>query len=169
MKVTAFDRALDFVLRAEGGAAITNDPDDPGGLTRYGISKRAHPEVDIENLTREQAAEIYRQEYWLKAGCDKLPEPIAFAVMDAAVNQGPRWAITLLQRAVHVPEDGVLGPKTIEAVAARSIEFVLVRFCEERYDRYRFHPKFQKYGRGWTFRLFRGLSEALLLAAAQEA
>lgn len=169
MKISAFDRAFAFVMRAEGGATITNDPDDPGGLTKWGISKRSHPDVDIEALTEDQAREIYRQGYWLKAGCAQLPEPIAFAVFDCAVNQGPAWAIRLLQRAVRVEDDGVLGARTLGAISARSVDYVLVRYCEERWDRYRFHPKFGKFGRGWTFRLFRGLSEALMLAAMEEA
>jgi lysozyme family protein len=57
-----FERALAFTLRWEGG--LSQDPDDPGGTTKYGISARAHPEVDVRNLTLEDAKEIYRKEYW---------------------------------------------------------------------------------------------------------
>lgn len=72
--------------RPDGG--YTNDPRDPGGETKFGISKRAHPTVDIKNLTLEQATEIYRKEYWTPAGCDSIPFPNCVAVFDTAVNCG---------------------------------------------------------------------------------
>lgn len=81
-----FDRALDFTLKAEG--MYVNDPRDPGGETNFGISKRAYPQLDIKNLTREQAADIYRRDYWQRAGCDSLPWPLSACVFDAAVNCG---------------------------------------------------------------------------------
>ena len=59
----AFDRCLSVTLGHEGSDTITDDPRDPGGLTRWGISAAAHPGVDIRNLTRELAAEIYRTSY----------------------------------------------------------------------------------------------------------
>ena len=52
------------VLRREGGAKLTKDPDDPGGTTKYGISKRANPDVDVENLTEDEAVLIYLDKYW---------------------------------------------------------------------------------------------------------
>jgi hypothetical protein len=61
-----FERAVAFVLRHEGG--YVNDPRDPGGETKYGISKRAYPRLDIKGLTEADAKEIYRRDYWEKAG-----------------------------------------------------------------------------------------------------
>lgn len=81
-----FEKALRFVLRWEGG--YSNDPDDPGGETNFGICKRDHPNVDIKNLTARQAGEIYRAKYWTPAGCDALPAPLDQIVFDAAVNCG---------------------------------------------------------------------------------
>mgnify|MGYP003149201708 FL=1 len=52
------------VLHREGGAKITRDPDDPGGLTKFGISKRSNPDVDIENLSEDDAVLIYLEKYW---------------------------------------------------------------------------------------------------------
>jgi lysozyme family protein len=167
--MSAFERALTFVLAAEGGAAVTNDPADPGGITRWGISQRAHPGVDIANLTRDQAAELYRQHYWLPARCDHFPEAVALVLFDAAVNQGVVPAVRSLQRALGVEDDGVVGSDTISAARERDVAGILVRFAEQRFDRYWMHPQFTRFGRGWTRRLFRGLSDALLLAAAQEA
>ena len=81
-----FEDALKFVLKWEGG--YSNDPNDPGGETKFGISKRSYPNLDIKNLTLEQAKEIYLQNYWLKADCDKLTSPLDIIVFDTAVNMG---------------------------------------------------------------------------------
>lgn len=81
-----FDKAAQFVLKWEGG--LVYDPDDPGGMTKYGISKEAHPDVDIINLTREQAKEIYFAEYWIPTGCDKLPYPLDIIAFDSSIQHG---------------------------------------------------------------------------------
>jgi lysozyme family protein len=82
----SFQQAVEFVLAREGGYA--NDPADLGGETNYGISKRAHPDLDIKNLTVEQAREIYRASYWIPAGCDGFSPGWALAIFDTAVNCG---------------------------------------------------------------------------------
>ena len=81
-----FNKALEFVLRWEGG--YVNDPKDPGGETKYGISKRAFPKEDIKNMTKERAAEIYQQHYWIPSGCERMELGMATAVFDSAVNCG---------------------------------------------------------------------------------
>ena len=85
-----FDKAVEFVLAHEGGYVC--DPFDPGGETRWGISKRAHPTVDIRNLTREGAIAIYKASYWNAMKCDDYPWPIDAILFDTAVNQGPSYA-----------------------------------------------------------------------------
>jgi lysozyme family protein len=87
-KINDFRKALQFVLQWEGGYVI--DPDDPGGETKWGISKRAHPDLDIALLTPEIAAEIYAKEYWDALGCDGIDFPYNVAVFDTAVNIGVR-------------------------------------------------------------------------------
>lgn len=77
---------MEFLLKWEGG--YSNDPSDPGGETKYGISKRAHPDEDIKNLTPERAMAIYASDYWDKAGCDSIPFPLNVVVFDSAVNCG---------------------------------------------------------------------------------
>ena len=67
-----FDHALSIVLGHEGNDTLTDDPKDPGGLTRWGISQIAHPSVDVRHLTREGAAAIYRAEYWEPLQCDEM-------------------------------------------------------------------------------------------------
>ena len=89
-----FEKALEFVLKWEGG--YSNDPNDPGGETKYGISKRSYPELDISKLTLGQAKEIYYQNYWKKCSCDELPYPFNIIVFDTAVNMGKRKALESL-------------------------------------------------------------------------
>lgn len=81
-----FPAAVDFVLKWEGG--YTNDPNDPGGETHWGISKRSYPMLDIKNLSRNGAITIYRQDYWEPIGADALDPPMALCAFDAAVNCG---------------------------------------------------------------------------------
>lgn len=90
-----FDKALSFTLLHEGGYSF--DPNDPGGETNFGISKRYHPKVDIKNLTKDQAANIYLQEYWIPMKCDDLASPLDIVVFDSAVNPGMGHVATFLK------------------------------------------------------------------------
>jgi lysozyme family protein len=116
-----FEIAMSFVLPHEGG--YSNDPNDPGGETKYGISKRAFPNLDIANLTEAQARDIYRQKYWDKLWLGQVPPAVALVVMDTAVNTGLPTASLLLQKAFNalaldqpLQEDGWLGPLTRTAL-----------------------------------------------------
>jgi len=86
-----FDRSIKFVLKWEG--VYVNDSNDPGGETKFGISKRAFAMLDIKSLTEEEARTIYRTQYWEKAACDKLEWPMCLVVFDTAVNCGVARAI----------------------------------------------------------------------------
>ncbi|MBE3604117.1 peptidoglycan-binding protein [bacterium] len=113
-----FLAAVARVLRDEGG--YVNNPDDPGGETNYGISKRSYPDLDIAHLTREQAIEIYFRDWWRKFRFGELPSGIAAKAFDLAVNMGAGAAVRCLQRALRacgrlVAEDGVIGDATIVA------------------------------------------------------
>lgn len=79
-----FDKAFELTVGVEGG--YVNDPEDPGGETKYGIAKRYHPKEIIKNLTLDRAKEIYLQEYWLPAGCDKEVYPMDICLFDSQVN-----------------------------------------------------------------------------------
>lgn len=83
---------MDFVIAHEVGNApnggYTNIPADPGGETKWGVSKRAHPGLDIKNLTKEKAESIYEEEYWKRSRADKLPYPLSLVHFDTAVNSG---------------------------------------------------------------------------------
>ena len=114
----AFDRAVTFVLAHEGG--YINSPADPGGETKYGISARAYPGVDIANLTLNAARDIYRRDYWTPLAGDEMPDQLALVLFDSAVNRGLKRTSKWLQCALNrinpdkpgLAEDGVLGPAT---------------------------------------------------------
>jgi lysozyme family protein len=117
-EMSTFNRAMTFVLKWEGG--YSNHPSDPGGETNFGIAKRAHPDVDIANLTEQGAKDIYRAEYWDKIRGDDLPDEIAVAVMDYAVNSGVDRASRALQGIVHAVKDGQIGDNTLAQVKVAS-------------------------------------------------
>ena len=96
--VNSFDIAFEFVLKWEGG--LSEDLNDPGGLTKYGISQRAYPHLDIKNLTVYNAKEIYYKDYWLKSGCDELTPPFDLIIFDASVNMGVSRAKEFLEESV---------------------------------------------------------------------
>lgn len=107
---------IDDIIRREGGATATNDPDDSGGRTQYGISKRSHPEAwEDDKVTWEEARAIYLKEYVLPfEGIED--QNLLHQLVDMGVPSGPAQAIKTLQQIVGVTADGVLGPKTIAAV-----------------------------------------------------
>ncbi|WP_420267002.1 glycoside hydrolase family 108 protein [Candidatus Magnetominusculus dajiuhuensis] len=94
--VDNFGKSIAFVLDAEGG--YVNNPDDPGGETNYGISKRAYPNIDIKNLSVGEAKDIYHRDYWLPSGCDKLAWPMCLVQLDTAVNMGVGKANNIIRR-----------------------------------------------------------------------
>lgn len=150
--MTAFDSALRVVLANEGG--YSNNPSDPGGETNYGICKRDHPDVDIKNLTVEQAGIIYRAQYWDKIKGDSLPYPLSLFAFDAAVNQGVDAAIKMLQKAVGVAQDGILGVQTMDAVHRADQKYLSAKFMAARAMRYIGTRNFDQFGTGWITRLF---------------
>jgi len=93
-----FEECMMFIFKWEDG--YVNDPNDSGGETKYGICKRWYPHLDIKNLTREDAMKIYYDEYWLKAGCDKMLYPANLIIFDSAVHMG-------VYRALSLWEDGI--------------------------------------------------------------
>jgi lysozyme family protein len=117
-----FKCAIERTLAFEGG--YVNDPDDPGGETNFGISKRSYPKEDIKHMTRDRAIEIYNEDYWMRYGFELIVDPaIAGTVFDKVVNMGSKQAVLLLQRTLNrlgapskLAEDGALGMQTLEAV-----------------------------------------------------
>jgi lysozyme family protein len=89
-----FDTSVEKTLKFEGG--YVNDPNDAGGETNFGISKRYHPNVDIKSLTKDDAEAIYQDEYWDAIDGDSIPsQAAADSVFDMAVNAGVKRALAL--------------------------------------------------------------------------
>lgn len=153
-----FDTLIDRVLSNEGGYVF--NAQDPGGETKFGIAKRSYPDVDIKNLTRGQAIEIYRRDFWLRVSGDQLPSAFAFQALDAAVNHGIGNAVRWMQRAAGVADDGVIGPMTIAAVQAASPADLVLLFLAERLSFYTKLKTFDEFGRGWSNRIAENLRYA---------
>jgi lysozyme family protein len=153
-----FDKAAAFTLLCEG--PMSNDATDPGGLTKYGIAKSAHPDINIATLTKEQALDIYYVDYWLNCCCDLLPFAFAIAVFECAVNQGPRTAKVLLQTVIKVTPDGNLGPASKAALSSCHLTpDLLASFLALRVQRYvsikdSNLAEYEADNKGWFKRLF---------------
>ncbi len=159
--MAAFDIAVGVVLEHEGGYVV--DTDDPGGETKFGISKRAYPDQDIKNMTEQEAVRLYRRDYWREEWGD-LPQELATALLDASVNMGRTTAIRLLQEALNaaggrVLEDGVYGRQTQTAVIKLDTEepgMVVRELRARRALRYvqltKLNPTLEKYLSGWIRR-----------------
>ena len=147
-----FDEIIEQVLEHEGG--YVNDPKDLGGETKYGITKRFYPDVDIKNLTIEQATEIYKKDYWDKNKVESLPQNLWHIYFDMCVNMGKRTAVKVLQRAAvnkgrDIEVDGGLGPMTIGAL--KGVELDRVRAFRVKYyvDLITARPEQEKFYLGW--------------------
>ncbi len=115
--MTRSEKFIPKILFAEGGDKYTNDPDDSGGETKYGISKRSFPNLDIKNLTEAQAIAIYKKIYCDPCKIDLInDEFLALHVFDFAVTSGVHKSITTLQKVVGVEDDGIVGKDTLKAV-----------------------------------------------------
>lgn len=115
-----FERAIAKTLVREGGSRYTETPGDAGGATKYGISKRAYPQLDIRNITEQQAKDIYRADYWQAVQGDAIQsQDVAENIFDTAVNMGTGRAVRLAQMVLGLqPVDGNLGHDTLAALNA---------------------------------------------------
>jgi lysozyme family protein len=156
-----FDKVIGPLLVAEGG--YVNNPDDPGGETNLGItwpvlkqaiSLNLLPDTTtIKSLTVDQAKIIYEELFWKPIKGDTLPITMALYVFDSAVNQGISPAIKMLQRALDVAQDGLMGQATMSAVS-KIRPWHTDRFMAYRAMRYQSTKNFDRFGEGWLIRLF---------------
>ena len=150
---TSFEEIIKEVLKHEGG--YVNDPHDAGGETKYGIAKRWYPNVDIKNLTQDQAKKIYHQDYWRPAKCDEIPSQLRHIYFDMCVNFGRRGAVKVLQQAANsknknkIEVDGGLGPATLRAIRYLNVDRVrayrVLRFANLVIKK----PDQEKFWLGW--------------------
>ena len=150
--LTTFNDIIEVVLHHEGG--YVNDPKDPGGETNFGIAKRSHPDVDIKNLTKDEAKEIYKEQYWDKNKVESLPEDLRHIYFDMCVNQGKSRGVKILQRAANAKGadlvvDGGLGPKTIAALDGVELDRVRAYRIKYYADLVTRKPDLEKFYFGW--------------------
>jgi len=132
-----FDSAVAKTLIREGGARFTDTPDDRGGATKYGISQRAYPNVDVRNLSEDQAKAIYRRDYWDRVAGDAVEsQAAAETIFDTAVNMGTTTATKLVQMTLGLDVDGTFGPETARAVNAADEKAFLAEFTLAKVARY---------------------------------
>jgi lysozyme family protein len=158
-----FDQLIGAVLEHEGGLA--DDPDDPGGITKYGISLRSYPHLGrdgIRNLTVEQARDIYYRDWWQRLRCGEIQDDrIAQKLLDTCINVGAMTGVRILQRALcdvgqPVSIDGLIGPQTIGAAnRADSVQLLAAMRYHQTMHYKRLierNPKLAKFERGWMAR-----------------
>lgn len=162
------DEILTAILVAEGG--LENDPDDPGGITNFGITIKSLTEFygheafarDIQLLTPAMARVVYEELYIKRPGFDQIWDAtLRELLVDCGVNNGRERTIKWLQRAVGVVEDGKLGARTLQGVNGHGLSKVFYSVLAQRYECYAAlpvtNPKLIKYLRGWIRRANRFL------------
>ncbi|MDR2781648.1 MAG: hypothetical protein LBB21_04325 [Holosporaceae bacterium] len=162
MYSSKFLKAFEYLMYHEGG--YVNDKQDAGGETKYGISKRSYPHLDIKNLTQDQARQIYFADFWMKSKCeDIVDENVAIKLFDLAVHAGIPQAVKLIQRALRatetqVVEDGIIGPATLAAINKADPTDLLAALKSETAGYYRLiastNPSQQRFIQGWLSRAY---------------
>lgn len=149
-----FDQAFDRLLGNEGG--YSNNPADPGGETRWGITvaeaRRNGYRGEMKDLPKDFAKAVYKAEYWDVLG-DTAPAAIKFQAFDFAVNAGPGTCIRKLQAALGVADDGRWGPVSAAALAAADPNDLLMRFAAQRLNYYTALSTWPTFGKGWARRI----------------
>jgi lysozyme family protein len=158
-----FDTVFKRCISSEGG--FTLNPNDSGNWTsgkigvgvlngtKFGIAANTYPDLDIKNLTIEQAKEIYYNDWWIKLGISKFSSAMQFQMFDAAFNHGMHNASKIYQRAVGAKDDGLIGEKTMSKASEISQDDKLLRFLAFRLKFYASLKSFDSFGRGWSIRV----------------
>jgi len=135
----------------------TNDPNDPGGETKFGIAKNSHAQLNIAALTWVDAKNIYYNEYWVGASCDKMSPRVAILHFDGCINNGVSTASKFLQRAINVSDDGKIGPITLGVLNKLDPILVCNKICDYRTQYYKdivnARPSSSIYLNGWVRRI----------------
>ncbi len=162
MSGSGFPAALSFILDREGG--YVDDPDDMGGATNQGITQATYDRsrsplrsLPVRGITDEEVADIYLRNYWLAGRCNEMPWPLSLAHFDGLVQHRPKAAKKMLQRALGVTVDGIVGDITIAAAKAAPSEYATRTLIAERKSYYRGivinKPVQKKFLKGWENRL----------------
>jgi len=169
-----WDKSFDYLIDSEGG--FVNDPNDPGGMTNLGITKKVWEawighEVDeaaMRALTHDDVKPLYKKEYWDAVRADELPSGIDYLCFDFAVNSGVNRAIVILQQSIDVIVDGHLGPITISKVNKiyqENPENLIEKYSDNKETFYKSLKNFPIYGKGWLNRVDLVEHRAKMMAA----
>ena len=155
-----FEKAVSVVLAHEGG--YVNNPHDPGGETKYGISKRSYPHVDIKNLTIAKAKQIYFDDFWKPYRYEEIvDDAMATKLFDTSVNTGTKRGVKFIQQALNqmgksLVVDGVFGPGTLAAINSVDNSVLLNVYRSVQAEYYKSlvaaDPKKAVFIRGWLIR-----------------
>jgi len=161
MSQSNFETCLALMLAHEGG--FVNHPQDPGGMTNLGVTKRVWEEwvgheVDekqMRALTPETVAPLYKRKYWDAVRADDLVDGLDYCVFDVAVNSGPGRAIKFLQSCVGTTPDGGFGPATMAAVKKSEEDptRLIEMYCAKRLEFLQSLKTFETFGKGWSRRV----------------
>ena len=147
-----------MLLKHEGG--FVNHPEDPGGATNLGVTKRVMQKFlgravsmgEMKALTPEDVKPVYKKLYADKVRFDDLPSGLDWAVLDWAVNSGPGGAAKALQKIINAKQDGAIGPKTLQAVANFDASETIEKLHSSQQKFYEGLSHFKTFGKGWTRR-----------------
>ena len=158
--MSTFEDAIEAVLKKEGGYVC--DPDDAGGETCFGISKRSYPGVDIKSLTRDGAIEIYQLDFWDEDYEKILSQPVATKILELTIHCGKESGIRLVQQALRALGDQVVSvsgqftPQTLQSVKLESPRALLAAIRVEQCRHYLAivgaKPEQKKFFMGWVKR-----------------
>lgn len=154
-QLATFDQAFAELLTHEGG--YVDHPSDPGGATNHGVTEKVARKFgytgNMRGYPKEEAAKVYRSEYWDAVRADELPAPLRYPIFDAAVNSGARQAILWLQQALDVKADGVIGTQTLAAVKAADPNALLRCMLGARLRFMTNLNHWSSFGKGWARRI----------------
>lgn len=175
--MSRFPACLAVTLGHEGG--WSDHPDDPGGATMRGITQATYDAWrrawgqeprSVRGIEEAELRAIYRARFWSAVQADRLPAGLDLAVFDFAVNSGPGRAARALQRCAGATPDGVVGPRTLAAVAAsRAGAAVLAEcVCDRRLAFLRRLRTWPVFGRGWSRRVEHVRATARAMATEED-
>jgi len=159
-----------MVIKNEGG--FVDHPKDPGGMTNLGVTRSAWQgylnrdvtEAEMRALTPEVVKPFYKALYWDRIKGDLLPSGIDYAAYDFAVNSGPHKAAQYLQQIAGVTVDGMIGPKSLEAINAFDPKEIADAICNMRLNFLKKLSTFDTFGKGWSRRVAEVKTKSMSMA-----
>lgn len=153
-----FLKCSEFVFEREGSGKISNHPEDKGGVTKFGIAEKYNKNltrIQIMNLTKDQARQIYEKKYWIPSFSGKMDWPLCLVHFDTAIIAGPKRAAEFLQEALKVTVDGIIGIKTLQALEKANSKMIALRYLaiRKKYHETRSESQRKAFLNGWLNRV----------------